>query len=88
MYTLPRQFELLSDAWLDEARTFLEREAREGRRLPAFSLSERFTDAPPHLGLPDDVARGRCVGRRALDVVRGRPTRPPTSSSRATTRPR
>jgi ectoine hydroxylase-related dioxygenase (phytanoyl-CoA dioxygenase family) len=55
VYTLPHQFELLSDAWLDEARIFLAREtARE--QPAAFSISERFTDAPPHLGLPGDIA--------------------------------
>jgi hypothetical protein len=58
MYTLPRQVELLSDAWIDEARTFLQREvaARRDRLAGPFSLSERFTDAPPHLGMPGDVA--------------------------------
>lgn len=58
MYTLPHQVELLSDGWLEEARTFLQREiaARRDRFAGPFSLSERLTDAPPHLGLPDDVA--------------------------------
>jgi ectoine hydroxylase-related dioxygenase (phytanoyl-CoA dioxygenase family) len=59
MYTLPHQLEFLSDAWIDEARSFLERQvaARKdqlGGR--AFSMSERFADAPPHLNLPDNVA--------------------------------
>ena len=58
VYTLPHQFEFLSDAWLDEARCFLDRElpARKARLAGPFSLTERFTDAPPHLGLPGDVA--------------------------------
>ena len=59
MITLPGQCELLSDAWLDEATQFLQREV--ARRKAAFggrsfSVSERFTNAPPHLKLPNDVA--------------------------------
>ena len=56
---LPNRFELLSDAWLDEARKFLERECKNNQeRLGgrAFSVSERFTDAPPHLKFDGDVA--------------------------------
>src|SRR5271165_4008589 len=59
MITLPDHVEFLSDAWLGEARRFLERQAAQrkealgGRR---FSVSERFTDAPPHLGMPGDIA--------------------------------
>src|SRR5215216_1429044 len=55
MFTLPDRFEFLSDAWLAEAqRWFGERKAALGEA--AFSVSERMTDAPPHLGLPDHVA--------------------------------
>jgi ectoine hydroxylase-related dioxygenase (phytanoyl-CoA dioxygenase family) len=58
MITLPHHVEFMSDAWLDEARAFLMREA-EVRKTQlggqAFSLSERFTDAPPHLKLPNDA---------------------------------
>ncbi|MDO8434109.1 MAG: phytanoyl-CoA dioxygenase family protein [Candidatus Binatus sp.] len=59
MITLPGRCEFLSDAWLDEARKFLERECKNrkerlGKR--PFSLSERFTNAPPHLKFADDVA--------------------------------
>jgi hypothetical protein len=54
MFTLPGHFEFLSDAWMDEARDWLGK-ARDALG-PRFSISERFTDAPPHLGLPDDVA--------------------------------
>jgi hypothetical protein len=56
---LPNRFEFLSDAWLDEARKFLEREFQirseklSGRR---FTLCERFTDAPPHLKFADNAA--------------------------------
>src|SRR4051794_19083781 len=54
MYTLPGQFEFLSDAWIEEARDWF---GKNRERLGApFSVSERMTDAPPHLGLPDNVA--------------------------------
>ena len=56
---LPDRFEFLSDAWLEEARKFLERECKNNQeRLGgrAFSVSERFTDAPPHLKLDRDLA--------------------------------
>lgn len=58
MYTLPHQVEFLSDAWLDEARAFLVKETAERRaRLKGpFCVSERFADAPPHLGFPGNVA--------------------------------
>jgi hypothetical protein len=58
MITLPHHFEFLSDAWLNEARAFLARETeRQKDRLVPFAISGRFTDAPPHLKLPDDVAK-------------------------------
>ncbi|WP_293680220.1 hypothetical protein, partial [uncultured Phenylobacterium sp.] len=56
---LPGQVEFLSDEWLAEAERF----ARETVRIRAerlggrpFSISERFTDAPPHLKFDGDVA--------------------------------
>jgi ectoine hydroxylase-related dioxygenase (phytanoyl-CoA dioxygenase family) len=58
MITLPHQFEYLSDAWLDEARKYLEHETvQKKERLGGrpFSLAERFTGAPPHLKFPDNV---------------------------------
>jgi phytanoyl-CoA dioxygenase PhyH len=60
MVTLPHHVELFSDRWLEKARDYLEREVvarkeRLGGR--AFSLSERLTDAPPHLKLPNEVAQ-------------------------------
>ncbi|HVN02396.1 MAG TPA: phytanoyl-CoA dioxygenase family protein [Caulobacteraceae bacterium] len=59
LITLPHHAEFLSDRWLDEARRFW-RELPPTRRAPlagrAFSVSERFADAPPHLKLPGDVA--------------------------------
>ena len=59
MITLPGQCELLSDAWLDEATQFLQREVARQKAAfggRSFSVSERFTNAPPHLKLPNDVA--------------------------------
>ncbi|MDB5480398.1 MAG: hypothetical protein JWO83_1451 [Caulobacteraceae bacterium] len=73
--TLPGRFEFLSDAWLDEARAFLERET--GRRKAelagqAFSLSEAFEGAPPHLDLPGDVAAWTMrFDGEGVSVVRG-----------------
>ena len=56
MYTLADRFEFQSDAWLDETRRFLERAVEQRRaELAPFSLTERFTDAPPHLKLPGNV---------------------------------
>lgn len=52
--TLPGQFEFLSDAWIAEARDWLGR--HRARLGPAFSLSERFFEAPPHMGLPGNAA--------------------------------
>jgi len=59
MMMLPNRFEFLSDAWLDEARKFFERECRNRKEQLAgkpFSVSERFTDAPPHLKFDGDIA--------------------------------
>ena len=57
MITLPHHFEYLSDAWLTEARSFLERSVLQMRdRLGPFSIAERFTNAPPHLKFPDNAA--------------------------------
>ncbi len=54
MITLPHHVEFQSDAWIDEARKFLIR-ALEQMKVGAFSLSECFTDAPPHLNLPGNA---------------------------------
>jgi hypothetical protein len=59
MITLPHHFEFMSDAWLDEARKFLERECKIRKEKfggRAFSFSEQLTEAPPHLKFPDNVA--------------------------------
>jgi ectoine hydroxylase-related dioxygenase (phytanoyl-CoA dioxygenase family) len=56
MVTLPGHYEFMTDEWRDEARRFLEREVTARReRLQPFSVSERFADAPPHLGFRDDA---------------------------------
>jgi hypothetical protein len=56
MLMLPDRFEFLSDAWIDEARRFLEKAAQQRRDVLApFSLSERFADAPPHLKFEGDA---------------------------------
>ena len=59
LITLPHHVEFLSDRWMEEARRFW-RELPPQRRAPLagkpFSVSERFTDAPPHFKLPSDVA--------------------------------
>ncbi|HLK25015.1 MAG TPA: phytanoyl-CoA dioxygenase family protein [Caulobacteraceae bacterium] len=55
---LPDRYEFLSDAWLDAARAFLEKAVSQRKEQLAgqpFSLSERFTDAPPHLELPKNT---------------------------------
>src|SRR5579885_1127128 len=60
MITLPGRCEFLSDAWIEEAKAFLERECRHRKERMAgrsFSISERFTNAPPHLKFADDVAQ-------------------------------
>jgi hypothetical protein len=55
MFTLPGQVQLLDDAWVEKARKLLERELAAAKPTP-FTLSEVFTDAPPHLGFDGDVA--------------------------------
>jgi hypothetical protein len=66
--------EFLSDAWIDVARQYLlEAAAREPAFANAtFSICESFTDAPPHLGLPDNRAvwHFRSDGR-TIEVGRG-----------------
>jgi ectoine hydroxylase-related dioxygenase (phytanoyl-CoA dioxygenase family) len=73
--TLPQHVELLSDAWLEAAGEFLARETaarRDALGGRAFSISERFTNAPPHLKLEGDAAawRARFDGERS-SVARG-----------------
>ena len=59
LITLPHHAEFLSDRWLEEAQRFW-RELPPQRKAPLsgrpFSVSERFTDAPPHLKLAGDIA--------------------------------
>jgi len=75
LITLPHHVEFLTDAWLDEAKRFW-RELPPQRKAPAagkpFSVSERFTEAPPHLKLPGDLAAWtlRWDGEKA-EIARG-----------------
>ncbi|MEZ5558122.1 MAG: phytanoyl-CoA dioxygenase family protein [Pseudomonadales bacterium] len=55
---LPHQCEYLSDTWLNRAREHLTRALTEpGGGLPPFSIVERFSNAPPHLGFSEGVAQ-------------------------------
>jgi ectoine hydroxylase-related dioxygenase (phytanoyl-CoA dioxygenase family) len=58
MITLPGRCEFLSDAWLSEVENCLKGECKNRKeRLGgrAFSVSEHFKDAPPHLKFEGDV---------------------------------
>jgi len=58
LITLPHHVEFLSDAWLEEARKFLERYTahhKEKLGTAPFRVSERFTRAPPHLKFLNDA---------------------------------
>jgi ectoine hydroxylase-related dioxygenase (phytanoyl-CoA dioxygenase family) len=73
--TLPGQFEFLSDAFVAEGQAFLDRETAALRARDAakpFTVSERFTDAPPHLAFPDNLATWQIAfdGER-VDIRRG-----------------
>ena len=66
--------EFLSDAWIDAARGYLTAviAAEPALRTGSWSVSERFTDAPPGLGLPDDVAAWHFrIDDGTLEVGRG-----------------
>ncbi len=54
MFALPHQVEYLSDNWLEQADRYLQRELVAGRlgAVGPFSLCQRATDTPPHLGFP------------------------------------
>lgn len=56
MYTLPHQFEFLSDDWLAEADRYVQREHEAGRlgEIGRFSVCQRFSDTPPHLEFAGD----------------------------------
>ncbi len=75
MITLPQHCEFLSDAWLAEAQAFFTRELRHRKSRLAgkpFSVSERFTDAPPHMKLPNDVAEWQLkFDGEHFDIARG-----------------
>ena len=72
MITLPGQFEFLSDAWLEEARSFLQSKiAATNEGVEPFSISERFADAPPHLEFDDNIAQWQvCFADNTLTVSR------------------
>ncbi len=59
LITLPHHVEFLSERWLAEAERFC-REVVPARKAKLagqpFTVSERFTEAAPHLKLPSDVA--------------------------------
>jgi ectoine hydroxylase-related dioxygenase (phytanoyl-CoA dioxygenase family) len=74
LITLPHHLEFLSERWLDEAAKFW-RETYPARKAKLggqpFSVSERFTDAPPRLKLLGDAAWTlRCDGESVM-VARG-----------------
>ena len=55
---LPHQCEFLSDEWLNRARDHLSKAiAAAGAGLAPFSITERFINAPPHLGFANGVAQ-------------------------------
>lgn len=55
---LPHQCEFLSETWLQRAREFFDQAiSHSGEGLPAFSITERFSNPPPHLGFEDNVAQ-------------------------------
>jgi hypothetical protein len=59
LITLPHHMEFLSDRWLEEAGRFFRETVPAWKAKLAsrpFSVSERFSEAPPHLKLPGDVA--------------------------------
>jgi ectoine hydroxylase-related dioxygenase (phytanoyl-CoA dioxygenase family) len=61
MITLPHHYEYLSDAWLNDARAYLSRELQRSGLTRPFSLCECFSDAPEHLGFPDQTAAWHVV---------------------------
>lgn len=53
MVTLPHHVEYLSDGWIAEASAFIESFVQQRKFAEPFTLSERLTDAPPHLAGED-----------------------------------
>ena len=47
MYTLPDRFEFLSDAWIDEARRFLEKATEQRKDALAGEPLPTFDSRPP-----------------------------------------
>ena len=56
MEPLAHQLEYLSDRWLSIASETLTALTQQADDLPAFVISESLTNAPSHLGWPDNVA--------------------------------
>ena len=74
---LPHQCEFLSDAWLEKARVYLTRRLREGGCSEAFSLVERFVNAPPHLNFENGVATWSIVfDGHSVEIGRTSPPNP------------
>ncbi len=69
------RLEFLSGAWIDAVRAYLEprvAERRDALRGKRAAVCEIFTDAPPHLGYPDNVAAFHiAVDDGALTVAPG-----------------
>ena len=91
MITLPHHVEFLSDAWLDEARALPRARGRARARTLGGGRSRSasaFTDAPPHLKLPDNVGAWTVRYDGETSRSRAASTPAPTWWSRATTRRR
>lgn len=75
---LPHQCEFLSDTWLERAREYLHASiTRSAGTLPAFSITERFSNAPPHLGFQNNVAQWSVTyDGTAVQVGREAPPQP------------
>jgi ectoine hydroxylase-related dioxygenase (phytanoyl-CoA dioxygenase family) len=73
---LEHQCEFLTDTWLERAAAFLRNAVQRADRLPAFCLVESFRNAPPHLGMKNDVAWYVHYDGDRLTIGRDCPHRP------------
>jgi hypothetical protein len=75
---LGERVEFVSTAWIDEARRFLTKRVTPVADQLAglrFTLAERYTNAPPHLEWPSDVAGFQVtIDDGRVDVVNGPPS--------------
>ncbi len=73
---ISERFEFVSEGWLESARSFLQGKLHkldEKLTTGRFAAVETYTDAPPHLQCPDDVATVHIVIKNGkLDVGYGR----------------